>query len=89
MDKRETFGNIGGRHFQESLCQIMLEDRPFCDQLMEVLEIDFFESVDIQKDFHKSLVLTKSLYEFLDHDPLHVFVVLESEQDLHLHTYST
>lgn len=48
MDKKETFGNIGGRHFQESLCQIMLEDRPFCDQLMEVLEIDFFESVDIR-----------------------------------------
>ena len=48
MDKKETFGNIGGRHFQESLCQIMLEDRPFCDQIMEVLEIDFFESVDIR-----------------------------------------
>ena len=30
------------------MCQIMLEDRPFCDQLMEVLEIDFFESVDIR-----------------------------------------
>ena len=46
MERKETFKNIGGRHIQISLCQIMLEDRPFCDQIMEVLEIDFFESVD-------------------------------------------
>ena len=46
MERKETFKNIGGRHIQVSLCQIMLEDRPFCDQIMEVLEIDFFESVD-------------------------------------------
>ena len=43
MDRKETFSNIGGRHFQESLCQIMLEDRPFCDQLAEVIDISFFE----------------------------------------------
>tara|TARA_R110000824_G_scaffold145690_1_gene314167 strand:+ start:5275 stop:6633 length:1359 start_codon:yes stop_codon:yes gene_type:complete len=32
-----------GKSFQESLAQLMFEDRPFCDQIEEVLDIDFFE----------------------------------------------
>jgi replicative DNA helicase len=42
MNKVETFSRFG-KSFQEKLCQIILEDRPFCDQIEEVLDIDFLE----------------------------------------------
>ena len=32
-----------GKLFQESLVQLLLEDRPFCDQMQEVLDVTFFE----------------------------------------------
>jgi len=32
-----------GKSFQESLAQLIFEDRPFCDQIEEVLDIGFFE----------------------------------------------
>ena len=32
-----------GKAFQESLAQLIFDDRPFCDQLEEVLDINFFE----------------------------------------------
>ena len=32
-----------GKSFQESLAQLIFEDRPFCDQIEEVLDINFFE----------------------------------------------
>jgi len=32
-----------GKDFQEKLCRLMLEDRPFCDQMEEVLDVNFFE----------------------------------------------
>lgn len=32
-----------GKTFQEKLCQLILEDRPFCDQITEVLDINFLE----------------------------------------------
>ena len=32
-----------GKQFQESLAQLVLEDRPFADQLEEVLNTNFFE----------------------------------------------
>ena len=40
--ENETFMRFGNS-FQESLCQLMFEDRPFFDQIMEVLDINFFE----------------------------------------------
>ena len=42
LDEKETFLRFG-KSFQENLCQLMLEDRPFCDQLAEVIDISFFE----------------------------------------------
>ena len=42
MEKKETFQRFG-KEFQENLCQLILEDRPFCDQLLEVLDIKFFD----------------------------------------------
>ena len=32
-----------GKQFQESLAQLVLQDRPFADQLEEVLNTNFFE----------------------------------------------
>ncbi|MDA7494624.1 AAA family ATPase [bacterium] len=33
-----------GKKFQESVARLMMEDRPFCDQIEEVLELEFFDS---------------------------------------------
>ena len=41
--EKETFVAYG-KKFQEKVAQLMLEDRPFCDQLEEVLELEFFDS---------------------------------------------
>tara|TARA_R100001440_G_scaffold6147_4_gene12818 strand:+ start:6623 stop:8035 length:1413 start_codon:yes stop_codon:yes gene_type:complete len=38
----ETFLRFG-KSFQENLCQLMLDDRPFCDQVAEVIDVTFFE----------------------------------------------
>jgi hypothetical protein len=32
-----------GKPFQETLAHLILEDRPFADQMTEVLDINFFE----------------------------------------------
>ena len=37
-----------GKRFQETLAQMILDDRPFCDQMEEVLNINFFELKDLQ-----------------------------------------
>ncbi|QDP63377.1 MAG: putative ATP-dependent helicase [Prokaryotic dsDNA virus sp.] len=38
----EDFSRFG-KHFQESMVQLMLEDRAYCDQITEVLDVSFFE----------------------------------------------
>jgi len=40
--KHETFQKFG-KTFQENLCHLMLQDRTFCDQISEVLDIDFLQ----------------------------------------------
>ena len=40
--QRETFQRFG-KSFQENLCHLMLQDRPFCDQITEVLDIEFLQ----------------------------------------------
>ena len=44
-----------GKHFQEGLCQLILEDRPFCDQITEVLDISFLELSYLQIFIQKIL----------------------------------
>jgi len=46
-NNQETFSRFG-KSFQENMCQLMLEDRPFCDQISEVLDINFFEKKYLQ-----------------------------------------
>jgi len=40
--EREDFSNYG-KTFQEDLCHLILVDRPFADQIFEVLDINFLE----------------------------------------------
>ena len=42
MKERADFGRYG-KSFQEGFCQLILEDRPFADQISEVLDINFLE----------------------------------------------
>ena len=72
MERKETFKNIGGRHIQVSLCQIMLEDRPFCDQIMEVLEVDFFSSVDTRAFVQILMKIKQYVYQYYHH----IYIVL-------------
>ena len=39
---REDFSKFG-KSFQEDLCQLILTDRPFADQIFEVLNVNFLE----------------------------------------------
>ncbi len=43
MEKKNETMMRFGTNFQENLCQLILEDRPFCDQIEEVLSIEFLE----------------------------------------------
>jgi replicative DNA helicase len=42
MDKNVDFSKYG-KQFQETLAQLILEDRPFADQIEEVIDTNFFE----------------------------------------------
>ena len=41
-DSRVNFSKYG-KGFQERLCQLILQDRAFCDQIREVLDVEFLE----------------------------------------------
>tara|TARA_R110001592_G_scaffold72792_2_gene222420 strand:+ start:11947 stop:13308 length:1362 start_codon:yes stop_codon:yes gene_type:complete len=58
--KKETFTRFG-KNFQEKLCQLMLEDRPFFDQITEVLDVSFFESKYLQV-FAQTLINYRDKY---------------------------
>ena len=40
--KQETFQKFG-KNFQENLCHLMLQDRVFCDQISEVIDVEFIQ----------------------------------------------
>ncbi len=48
MNKEKDTFVFYGKDFQEKVAQLMLEDRPFCDQIEEVLELEFFASAYIR-----------------------------------------
>ena len=54
MIKDTTFGNKDGfekfgKSFQEKLCKLIMFDRPFADQMEEVLDVSFFENKALQE----------------------------------------
>ena len=40
--KQDTFQKFG-KNFQEKLCHLMLQDRTFCDQISEVIDVEFIQ----------------------------------------------
>ena len=50
-----------GKDFQEKLTKLMFEDRAFCDQISEVLDVNFFELSYLQV-FVKKIFLYKQKY---------------------------
>ena len=38
-----------GKSFQEKLCKLIMFDRPFADQMEEVLDVSFFENKALQE----------------------------------------
>jgi replicative DNA helicase len=58
--EHDTFLKFG-KKFQENMCQLMLEDRPFFDQISEVLKIEFFELKYLQI-FAETLMKYRSKY---------------------------
>ena len=59
-NEQDTFLKFG-KKFQENMCQLMLEDRPFFDQISEVLKIEFFELKYLQI-FAETLMKYRSKY---------------------------
>ncbi len=51
MKLEENFAKFG-KSFQEDLCHLILDDRPFADQIFEVLDLNFLE-LKILKIFMK------------------------------------
>jgi len=60
LTTNETFMRFG-KNFQEKLAQLMLEDRPFFDQITEVLDVNFFESKYVQV-FAQTLIDYRNKY---------------------------
>ena len=58
--KYETFQKFG-KTFQENLCHLMLQDRVFCDQISEVLSIEFLQ-YEYLRVFVKMLMDYRSKY---------------------------
>lgn len=55
---------IFGKAFQENLCQLILLDRPFADQIREVLSIEFLELKYLQ-------VFTQKIFEYKEKYKVH------------------
>ena len=58
FSKQEDFSRFG-KSFQEGLCRLILLDRPFADQIGEVLDVNFFELKYLQ-------VFCKKVYDYKD-----------------------
>jgi hypothetical protein len=80
LENKETFMRFGG-NFQENLCQLMFEDRPFFDQITEVLDVSFFERKYLQV-FAKALIDYREKYN--THPNVEVMItVLRTELNHH------
>ena len=58
FEQQEDFSRFG-KTFQESLCRLILLDRPFADQIGEVLDFNFFELKYLQ-------LFCRKVYEYKD-----------------------
>ncbi len=60
-NRTETFQRFG-KAFQEKFCHLMLSDRPFCDQVVEVLDTEFLD-YEYLRVFVKILTNHRSKYK--------------------------
>ena len=60
---KETFQRFG-KSFQEDLCHLMLQDRPFCDQITEVLSLGFLQYEHLR-------VFTKTILDYRHNYKMH------------------
>lgn len=58
MSNKDNFSYFGNS-FQEGLVKLILKDKKFSDQIKEVLEYDFFETIPLQ-------IITKKIYDYRD-----------------------
>ena len=68
-----------GKTFQESLCQLIWLDRPFADQISEVLDLNFLELKYLQ-------VFIKKIYQYRERFGVHpttkiMVTILRTELD--------
>ena len=63
LTKQEDFSRFG-KTFQENLCKLILQDRPFSDQIGEVLDVNFFELKYLQ-------VFCKKIYDYKEKYGIH------------------
>ena len=80
----ETFSRFG-KKFQENMCQLMLEDRPFFDQISEVLNINFFEKKYLQI-FIETLIKYRNKYST---HPNHEVMITLLRTELNHHDKAT
>ena len=80
----ETFSRFG-KKFQENMCQLMLEDRPFYDQISEVLDTNFFEKKYLQI-FIETLMSYREKY---DTHPNHEVMMSLLRTELNHHDKAT
>lgn len=64
MSKEAPSFSKYGKDFQETLCQMILQDRPFADQIMEVLDINFLELRYLR-------VFVKKIFEYREKYEVH------------------
>ena len=63
MEEKANFSRYG-KEFQEGLCQLILQDRPFADRIMEVLDLNFLEISYLQ-------IFLKKIIEYRDKYGVH------------------
>ena len=70
IDNRQEDFSKYGKKFQESLVRLVLEDRVFADQMLEVLDINFLElkylQVFVEKIFEYRAARTAELLRAVD-----------------------
>tara|TARA_E500000305_G_scaffold111850_1_gene128300 strand:+ start:873 stop:2240 length:1368 start_codon:yes stop_codon:yes gene_type:complete len=83
MTEQTSFAHFG-KAFQESLCQLILQDRPFADQMMEVLDINFLELKYLQT-FVKKVFSYREKYDVHPTNKIMTTILrseLENESDV-------
>ena len=72
MEKTKQDFSKFGKDFQENLCHLILDDRPFADQIFEVLfqsiydEVDMVEINNKKNDYGINLFFTLKLVDWIN-----------------------